>query len=139
MSEHKLSFSPSIPWALIGSLPFTGDEQSAAPVPVPAVPPGADIWPAEGNKGLKKWLKKQWELPVLVVVFPGQDVDTETELLQYLRQNLKNQNTRLICFAPEAVRAQLLPDLWRFKIHHLHLLSDLTPRVSVWPYHARMA
>jgi len=127
MSAPELSFSQPLSWALIGNLPFSTDELEAAGTPQPVGFSGAEQWPAEGEKVLKKWLKKQWDLPVIVVILTSDHIEVQKEVLRYFRHDLKNLSTRLICFAADEIWKMLLTELSQFRIHHLQHLSDLQP------------
>ena len=135
MAAHELSFSQPPQWALIGELPFSSVDLTAQGLSLPcnmsraaspehsgylSVPCSAD-----NDRALKKWLKKQWHLPLLVVTMNTVNAGEYIALLRFLRQDLSNTTTRLICFVPPAIRQQLLPELSALKIHHLYQLNDL--------------
>lgn len=119
-------------WSALGELPSLSDPlltSSMAPAPV------GDI--TEDNlRALKKWLRKQWDLPVLILVLDGTHSETQLSLVRYFREELNNQRTRLICFAAPALRHHLLSQLWSWRIQNVYSHEDLEPELLSYILHA---
>ncbi len=119
-------------WSALGALPSLSDPllfSSMAPAPA------GDI--TEDNlRALKKWLRKQWDLPVLILVLDGTHRETQLSLVRCLREELNNQRTRLICFAAPALRHHLLSQLWTWRIQNVYSLEDLEPELLSCLLHA---
>ena len=119
-------------WSALGGLPSLSDPlltSSMAPAPV------GDI--TEDNlRALKKWLRKQWDLPVLILVLDGTHSETQLSLVRYFREELNNQRTRLICFAAPALRHHLLSQLWSWRIQNVYSHEDLEPELLSYILHA---
>ena len=128
-----MSLSPTASfWSALGKLPSLSDPlltSSMAPAPV------GDI--TEDNlRALKKWLRKQWDLPVLILVLDGTHSETQLSLVRYFREELNNQRTRLICFAAPALRHHLLSQLWSWRIQNVYSHEDLEPELLSYILHA---
>jgi signal transduction histidine kinase len=87
-------------------------------------------------RALKKWLRKQWDLPVLILVLDGTHSETQLSLVRYFREELNNQRTRLICFAAPALRHHLLSQLWSWRIQNVYSHEDLEPELLSYILHA---
>ncbi|MCD8521792.1 MAG: HAMP domain-containing histidine kinase [Saccharospirillaceae bacterium] len=119
-------------WSALGALPSLPDpllSSSMAPAPV------GDIT-EDHLRTLKKWLRKQWDLPVLILVLDGVHSETQLNLVRYFREELNNQRTRLICFAAPALRHHLLSQLWTWRIQNVYSYDDLEPGLLSCILHA---
>ena len=110
-------------WALAGDLPASIDVNLLHT----QVTPQELNSPEATEKSWRKWIKKNPELPVLVLVIREHNRTLLLPLLSCLRTELGNERCRIICYADDTAHNELISHIWEWRIHHLYRLNEFDP------------
>lgn len=114
-----------IRWGLAGNVPAVMEEDLLQTQMIPQELNS----PEATEKSWRKWIKKNSDLPVLVLAVQEHNRALLLPLLSFLRTELGNERCRLICYADDSAHHELITHLWEWRIHHLYRLSEFDPSV----------